>query len=71
MKPFFAGNFSHRAFGCEIAMQNNQMAVLFNRVVEGVHDILRFRIGFHLRQILRQGFAGDGHAIAMQQACLK
>ena len=44
------------------------MTVCFDRIFQSADDVLLFRIGFHLRQILRHGFSGNSHAVAVNES---
>ena len=50
--PFLAADLRDGAVGREVAVQDDQVAVLFDRIVESAHDILAGRIGRRVRQIL-------------------
>ena len=66
-EAFPARDFGDGALRGQVAVKDDQMAVLLDRIGEGADDFLQRRIGRHGGQILRQGFAGDGQAAAVQQ----
>ena len=59
-----------RAFGREIALQADDAAGREQRLVGRMHHVL-VRVPFHVLQILGDGAAGDGHAIAVQEAVVE
>ena len=66
---FQASNFGDGAFGREVAFQNGQMALLIHGLVDSADDVLVGAWGvWNISQVFGHGFAGDGHAVAMQQA---
>ena len=67
-QTFLAGDLADCASGSEVAVEDDEVTVLFDRVVERADDLLALRIRFHVRQRLGHGFAGDGEAIAVEQA---
>ena len=71
VQPFLAGNFCDRAVAGEVAAQDDQMAVLLDRIIEAVNDGLRGRIRFHVGQRLCHGFAGDGEGVAVEKALVE
>ena len=68
-QSFFAGDFRDRTFGREVAVKNDQVAVFFDRIVERSDDGLAGWIRLpHLASVSAMVLAGDGQAIAVQQA---
>src|SRR5579885_1012280 len=65
-----AGHFDDRAFGGEIALEADDAAGLEQRLIGRTHDVL-VRIPFHVLQVLGDGAAGDGHAVAVQEAVVE
>ena len=64
-QAFLAGDLSHGAFGGEVAVEHNEVAVFLDRFLERLNDLLPFGIRLHASEILRERFAGDGHAITV------
>ncbi len=59
------------AAGREVAVENDEVAVGFDRVAERADDLLALWIGFHALEIFGDGLASDGHAIAVEEALLE
>ena len=55
----------------EVAVKNDEVAVLFDRIVKSADDLLTRRIRLHVGEILGHRFAGDGQAIAVQQTSVE
>ena len=71
-EAFLAGDFSDRAFGGEVSIEDHEVAVGFDGVVHRADDGLAFGVAdFHLAEIFLHGAAGDGHEVAMEQAFLE
>ncbi len=51
-QAFLAGNFRDRAFGGEVAVEDDEVAVLLDRLVERTNDRLAVRIRFHVGERL-------------------
>ncbi len=68
---FLAGDFADAAHGREVAVEDDEMARRLDRVVEAVDDVLVLRVGLHVLEIFRDGPAGDGHAVAVEQALIE
>ena len=66
-QTLFAGNFGDCAIGREVAGENANVAVRLERRRYRAHNFLSLGKRGALLQILRQGGAGDGEAIAVQQ----
>ncbi len=65
---FLTGYFSYAATFGKIAVQDLQVPLFFNRVGKRANDILFFKIERgNVCQIFRNGFTGDGQAVAVQQ----
>ena len=71
VQSFLAGNFRHRAFGGEIAAQDDEVAVLFDRFVERLDDGLAGGIRFHAGERLRHRLAGHGQGVAVEQSLVE
>ena len=67
LQAFLAGDFRDRAVGREVAVKDDEVAVLFDRVRERPNDVLSCGIRLHLSRF-PPSFAGDGQAVAVQQA---
>ena len=65
---FFAGNFRHGPAGCEVAVEDDEMAVFLDRIFERPDDLLAFGVGLERREVLLEGLAGHGEAVAVEQA---
>ncbi len=66
-QPFLAGDLRDRAFGREVAVEDDEVAVLLiglssGRMISGRPDTVARRRGF------RHGLPGDGEAVAVEQA---
>src|ERR1019366_4036007 len=66
------GDLRHRAFQREIALQDGEMSLRINWIVPRAdHILILARLSRHYLQHFRDGLAGDGQGIAVQQAVLK
>jgi len=68
LQTFLAGDFGHGPLDGQVAAQNDEVAVLFNGLVQRPDDGLMRGVGGHIGQRIGNGFAGDGEGIAMQEA---
>ena len=71
LKAFLAADFADGAGGGEVAVKDDEVAVLFDRVIEGANDFLAGGIIGRVTEILREGLAGDGEAIAVEQTTIE
>ena len=65
-----AGDFHNCAIGREIAFQAHDSTGDGDRIVGLAHHVL-VRVPFHRLEILRDGAAGDRHAVAMQEPVIE
>ncbi len=66
-EAFFATDFGDGSTGGEISVENHDVAIAFDGVIEGADDFLALGIGFYAFEIFGDGFAGDGHAMAVKE----
>ncbi len=66
-----AGDLPDAAERREVAVEHHKMAALLDRVVEAVDHILVLRVRLHVLEIFREGLAGHGQAIAVEQALVE
>ena len=74
VKTFLAGDFADRTIGCEVASQDAQVGAVFDGLVPGVDDVLLIRkaaVGLYVFERFGDGLAGDGQAVAVQQAAIQ
>ena len=71
VKPSWPGDLSHCPLRREVAVEHHEVAVLLDRVRERPDDFLAVGIGRHFAQVLRHRLAGDGQAVAVQQAFIQ
>src|SRR5262249_22172901 len=57
-KAFFAGNFGDGTFGSEIAIENDEVAVLFYGLIERLNDGLAIRVRLNVAESFGHGLAG-------------
>ncbi len=67
-QTFLAGDFSDRAFRGKVATKDDEVAVFLDGFVERLNNLLALWVGLHAAQGFGHGFAGDGEAIAVEQA---
>ena len=65
---FLAADFADGSAWGEISVEDGEVAVFLDGVGEWADDILTFWVGFDLGEIFREGFAGDGHDLAVEEA---
>src|SRR5439155_1559723 len=65
---YFAGDFRDSTSGGKVAVENDDVAVLFDGLVERLNDGLTGRIRLHVSERLGHGLAGDGERVAVEQA---
>ena len=68
---FLAGDLGDGAFGGEVTAQDAQVAVGLDRIGEGADDVLVGGVTADVREVLGDGLAGDGHAMAVQEALIE
>lgn len=65
---FLAADFCDGSLRGEVAAEDNQVAVLFERLTQRRDDLLTLWISLKRREILLERLAGDRQAVAVQQA---
>ena len=67
-KALFAGDLRHRAGLGEVAVEDLQVARLFDWIFHGHDDLLALAQVGDVGQVFGECLTGDGHAIAVQEA---
>ena len=71
LEAFFSGNLGDRSPWGKIALEDNKVALRFNRVGDLADDLLSLGVGFEGGEVLAKGLARDGHAVAVEESCCK
>ncbi len=67
-QAFLSTDFRHGAFGRKIAAQDDEVTVLFDRLIERLDDGLTCRIRFHAGKCLRHRPPGHRQRVAVEQS---
>jgi hypothetical protein len=69
-QSFLPGDFRDRAFGRQVAVHHDEVAVFLDGVGERANDVLARRIVRDVAKIFRQRPSSDGQALSVQQSCV-
>ena len=70
-EAFLTGDLGDGSLGSKVSLEDDEMALGFDRIGKRTDDLLILRIRFEGGKILFERLAGDGHAIAMQESRFK
>ena len=65
---FLAADFRHGSGRRKVALEDDKVAVFFDRILDRTHDRLALRVRFEWREVLFERFARDREAIPVKQA---